>query len=56
MHLRNAPTKLMKNAGYGAGYEYAHNLENKKSDQQHFPDELAGRKYRDEAEIKFPLN
>ena len=56
MHLRNAPTKLMKNAGYGAGYEYAHNLENKKSDQQHFPDELAGQKYRDEAEIKFPLN
>lgn len=46
MHLRNAPTRLMKDAGYGKGYEYAHDLENKKSDQQHFPDELVGRKYR----------
>lgn len=46
MHLRNAPTKLMKDAGYGKNYEYAHDLEGKKSDQQHFPDELVGRKYR----------
>ena len=46
MHLRNAPTKLMKDIGYGKNYEYAHDLENKKSSQQHFPDELVGRKYR----------
>ncbi|MBB1554425.1 replication-associated recombination protein A [Candidatus Gracilibacteria bacterium] len=46
MHLRNAPTKLMKDIGYGKNYEYAHDLENKKSDQQHFPDKLVGRKYR----------
>lgn len=46
MHLRNAPTKLMKDIGYGKSYEYAHDLENKKSNQQHFPDELVGRKYR----------
>lgn len=46
MHLRNAPTNLMKEVGYWAGYEYAHNLENKKSTQEHFPDELKGRKYR----------
>lgn len=46
MHLRNAPTKLMKDIGYGKNYEYAHDLENKKSDQKHFPDELVGRKYR----------
>ena len=46
MHLRNAPTKLMKDIWYGKNYEYAHDLENKKSDQQHFPDELVGRKYR----------
>ncbi|MDO4873675.1 MAG: replication-associated recombination protein A [Candidatus Gracilibacteria bacterium] len=46
MHLRNAPTKLMKDIGYGKNYEYAHDLENKKSNQQHFPDELVGRKYR----------
>lgn len=46
MHLRNAPTKLMCDIWYGKNYEYAHDLENKKSDQQHFPDELVGRKYR----------
>ena len=46
LHLRNAPTELMKEAGYGAWYEYAHNLENKKSSQGHFPEELKGRKYR----------
>lgn len=56
-HLRNAPTALMREAGYGVGYEYAHNLENKKSEQQHFPDELVGRKYRAErTDYKFPLN
>jgi replication-associated recombination protein RarA len=37
---------LMKEAGYGKGYEYAHNLETKKSSQEHFPEELKGRKYR----------
>jgi putative ATPase len=36
----------MKEAGYGKGYEYAHNLETKKSKQEHFPEELKGRKYR----------
>lgn len=46
-HLRNAPTALMKEAGYGAGYEYAHDLDAKKSEQQHFPDELIGRVYRE---------
>jgi putative ATPase len=46
LHLRNAPTSLMKEAGYGAGYEYAHDLPQKKSQQEHFPEELKGRKYR----------
>ncbi|MDD2693831.1 MAG: replication-associated recombination protein A [Candidatus Gracilibacteria bacterium] len=46
LHLRNAPTELMKEIGYGKGYEYAHNLESKKSGQEHFPEELKGRKYR----------
>lgn len=45
LHIRNAPTKLMKDFGYGKGYEYAHNLPEKKSSQEHFPDELKGRKY-----------
>lgn len=46
LHLRNAPTELMREAGYGKWYEYAHNLESKKSEQEHFPEELKGRKYR----------
>jgi putative ATPase len=45
LHLRNAPTKLMKGLGYGAGYQYAHNLEGKVADMQCLPDNLRGRVY-----------
>lgn len=45
MNIRNAPTKLMKELGYGKGYEYDHDLPNKKSEQQCLPDKLAGKKY-----------
>ena len=45
MHIRNAPTKLMKNLGYGKDYEYDHDLESKKSNQQCMPDKLRNRKY-----------
>ncbi|MCD4811684.1 replication-associated recombination protein A [bacterium] len=45
LHIRNAPTKLMKDIGYGKGYQYDHNLTNKKSDQQCLPDKLKSRKY-----------
>jgi putative ATPase len=45
LHIRNAPTKLMKNIGYGKGYEYDHDLESKKSNQQCMPDKLKSRKY-----------
>lgn len=45
LHIRNAETKLMKDIGYGKGYEYDHDLEGKKSDQQCLPDKLKGRKY-----------
>ncbi len=37
MHLRNAPTKLMKQLGHGDGYQYAHNDADAVVDQQHFP-------------------
>jgi len=37
MHLRNAPTKLMKKLGHGEGYQYAHNDVDAVVDQQHFP-------------------
>jgi len=45
LHLRNAPTKLMKNLGYGEGYQYAHDAPDAKVDQQHLPDALDGRTY-----------
>jgi putative ATPase len=45
LHLRNAPTSLMKGLGYGKGYKYAHDFEGAKVDQQHLPDSLRGRKY-----------
>lgn len=45
LHFRNAPTDLMKDLGYGKGYEYDHDLETKKSDQQAMPDELTDRDY-----------
>lgn len=45
LNIRNAETKLMKEIGYGKGYEYDHELPNKKSDQQCMPDKLKKRKY-----------
>jgi len=42
-HLRNAPTKLMKNLGYGKNYKYTPTEDS--SDQEYFPEELRGRKY-----------
>ncbi|MBI4464401.1 MAG: replication-associated recombination protein A [Acidobacteria bacterium] len=45
LHLRNAPTSLMKKEGYGAGYEYAHNLEEKVSAMPCLPPGLEGRRY-----------
>jgi putative ATPase len=45
LHLRNAPTKLMKELHYGKDYQYAHDLENKVADMQCLPDNLRGRHY-----------
>jgi putative ATPase len=45
LHLRNAPTRLMKGLGYGKGYQYAHDLESKVADMQCLPDDLRGRVY-----------
>jgi putative ATPase len=42
LHLRNAPTKLMKDLGYGEDYKYAHNYANNFVDQEFLPDELRG--------------
>ena len=45
LHLRNAPTGLMKAFGYGQGYQYAHELESKVADMQCLPDNLKDRVY-----------
>ena len=45
LHLRNAPTSLMKGLGYGQGYQYAHDLESKVADMQCLPDNLHDRVY-----------
>lgn len=45
LHLRNAPTQLMKDLGYGEGYRYAHDHESGFVYQQNLPDALEGRRY-----------
>jgi putative ATPase len=45
LHLRNAPTKLMKELDYGKGYKYAHDVEGKVAAMECLPEGLAGRRY-----------
>jgi putative ATPase len=45
LHIRNAPTALMKKVGYGKGYQYAHDFEEKVADMECLPDNLRGRRY-----------
>jgi putative ATPase len=45
LHLRNAPTGLMRDLGYGKGYRYAHDFEDHIVDQQHLPEALSGKRY-----------
>src|SRR6202795_4496626 len=45
LHLRNAPTRLMKGLGYGKDYQYAHDTDNKVADMQCLPDSLRDRVY-----------
>lgn len=45
LNIRNAPTKLMKDMGYGKGYKYAHDYEGNFVDQQHLPDRIKDNKY-----------
>ncbi|MGZ5254364.1 MAG: replication-associated recombination protein A [Flavitalea sp.] len=47
LHLRNAPTKLMKNLDYGKNYKYSHSYEQNFSEQEYLPDELKGTKFYD---------
>ena len=45
LHIRNAPTRLMKNLNYGKGYAYSHNYENNFSPQEYMPDEVSGKTF-----------
>jgi putative ATPase len=45
LHLRNAPTRLMKELDYGKGYQYAHDVEGKVADMECLPTALRGRRY-----------
>jgi len=47
LHIRNAPTRLMKNLDYGKGYQYSHSYENNFSPQEYLPEELKGTKFYD---------
>jgi putative ATPase len=49
MHIRNAPTRLMKELGYHRGYRYAHDYAEGYVTQEHLPDRLKGRKFYDPA-------
>ena len=45
LHLRNAPTSLMKDLGYGKDYKYPHNYKDAKAEQDYLPEVLKGKKY-----------
>ena len=45
LHLRNAPTKLMKSIGYGKDYQYAHNYQDAIDSQEYLPEKIRGRKF-----------
>jgi len=45
LHLRNAPTRLMKELGYGDGYKYAHDFEEKVTDMECLPENLRGKQW-----------
>jgi putative ATPase len=52
-HILNAPTKLMKEQGYGAGYDYDHDAEDGFSGQSYFPDRMSRAKFYDPVERGF---
>jgi len=47
LHIRNAPTRLMKNLGYGKDYQYSHSYEGNFSEQEYLPTEILGTRFYD---------
>ncbi|MBN1374655.1 MAG: replication-associated recombination protein A [Dehalococcoidia bacterium] len=53
LHLRNAPTRLMKDLGYGKGYKYAHDFEGHFIEQQNLPESMKNKRYYFPSELGF---
>jgi len=53
LHIRNAPTKLMEELGYGEGYKYAHAFEHAYVPQEYLPDALRGQKWYEPSEFGY---
>jgi putative ATPase len=53
LHIRNAPTGLMKDLGYGRGYQYAHDFEDQTAAMECLPDALAGRRFYEPKDVGF---
>jgi putative ATPase len=51
LHIRNAPTRLMKDLGYSRGYEYAHDFEEQTAPMECLPEPLAGRRFYEPKEV-----
>lgn len=51
LHIRNAPTAMMKGMGYGGGYQYAHNASGQRVKQTHLPDKIVGRRFYQPKEV-----
>jgi putative ATPase len=54
-HIRNAPTRLMKDLGYGRGYEYAHDFEDQTTAMECLPESLAGRRFYEPRDVGYEL-
>jgi putative ATPase len=55
MHLRNAPTPMMRQMGYGAGYRYPHDYEGALAEQDYLPEELLSRRYYEPSERGYEI-
>jgi putative ATPase len=53
LHIRNAPTRLMKDIGYGRGYQYAHDFEDQTAAMECLPDAMAGRRFYEPKDVGF---
>ena len=53
LHIRNAPTRLMKDIGYGRGYQYAHDFEEQTAAMDCLPEALAGRRFYEPKDVGF---